>query len=87
MNLRFSNWRKTYGKKCDAQYWENEEELQEVLKTEEQIATYEDGEMARNAIKLVETSMEDESFLCSRNDFVMDRDYFLIAIALANPHR
>ena len=87
MKLRFSNWRKAYGKKCEAQYWENEEELQEVLITEEQIATYEDGEMARNAIKLIGTSMEDESFLCSRSDFVMVRDYLLTAIALANAHR
>ena len=52
MKLRLYNWRKSYNKEIELQKWVTEEEQLEVLITPEQLATFENGEMARSAIKL-----------------------------------
>ena len=46
MKLRLYNWRKLYNKKISEQRWETEEEQQEVLITPEQLAIFQQGEMA-----------------------------------------
>ena len=51
MKFRLVNWHSAYNKKQDEQRWVDEEELQDVLITPEQIQQFKKGEMARKAIK------------------------------------
>ena len=87
MKLRLYNWRKLYNKKISEQRWETEEEQQEVLITPEQLAIFQQGEMARKAITLFGFVSEDENFEPSLLQYTIMRDFIMTVIALANAHR
>jgi len=87
MKFRFVNWRSAYNKKQDEQRWVDDEQIQEVLITPEQIKTFEEGEMARKAIKILGQASEDDEFIPTRDEFFLTRDYLLAMIGLTNAHR
>ena len=87
MKLRFCNWRKTYGRLVEDKKWEFEEELRDVLVTPEQLAIFEQGELARNAIKLFALASENVKFQLGMLEYTNVRDYMFTTIALLNAHR
>ena len=87
MKLRLYNWIKLYNKKISEQRWETEDEQQEVLITPEQLAIFQQGEMARKAITTFGYVSEDENFEPSLLQYTIIRDFIMTLIALANAHR
>ena len=87
MKLRLYNWRKIYNAEIETQKWVTEEDELEALVTPEQLAVFENGELARKAIKLFCQVSEDPAFEVALLEFTNLRDYLMTIIALANAHR
>ena len=65
----------------------DEEEVREVLITPEQIDIFENGAMARKAIKLFRILAENKNHALGRVEYTTIRDYLLTTIAMKNAHR
>ena len=87
MKLRLFNWRKIYNKKIGEQKWQTEEEQLDVLITPEQIARFEHGETARQAVITFGYVSNDNDFIPSHLQYTNMHDYIIVVIALANAHR
>ena len=87
MKLRIHNWRKVYNKQIEEQRWVNEVDDLEVLVTPEQCANFEQGELARSAVKLFGRVTEERNFSPSLLEYTNMRDFNITTIALANAHR
>ena len=62
------------------------EEL-EVLVTPQQLEIFEEGELARKAVKIVGAAVDDVAYVPSMSEFTTVRDYLMAGIALSNGHR
>ena len=87
MKLRLFNWRKIYNKEIKEQKWIDDDNQMEVLITPEQVALFEQGELARTAVKLFGKVAEDPEYLTSLSEYTNMRDYLMAGIGLANAHR
>lgn len=87
MKLRLHNWRKSYNKSVDKQTWENMENKISSLVTPEQVQLFENGELARSAIKIFGATVDDDCFVPSMLEYTTTRDYLMTKIALLNAHR
>ena len=83
MKLRLSKWMKSYNKSIDERKWEIEEEENEALITPDQVKAFEEGELAREVVKLFGKVVEDNNFVPSITEFTKMRNYLIVCVALS----